>query len=64
MEQKTTIGRAAAILGRLREPSTMAGLSALAMLLGAPPGVPELAVQAVAGVAGLLAVVLPEKGRS
>lgn len=54
---------AAAVIERLREPSTMAGLSALALLFGAPPGVPEAAVQGAAAVAGILAVLLPEKGR-
>lgn len=51
------------ILARLREPSTMAGLSALLLVAGVPPGVPEAAVQGVAAVAGLLAVLLPERGR-
>ncbi|MDN3544664.1 hypothetical protein QWZ02_09410 [Kinneretia asaccharophila] len=59
----TTKRRAAAILARLREPSTMAGLSALALLAGVPPGVPEAAMQGIAAVAGLLAVLLPEGGR-
>jgi hypothetical protein len=54
---------AGSLLNRLREPSTMAGLSALALLAGAPPGVPEAAVQGVAAVAGLLAVLLPEGRR-
>lgn len=46
---------------RLREPSTAAGLSVLLVLLGVPPGVPELAGQVVAGLLGLAAVLLPEK---
>lgn len=50
------------ILSRLREPSTMAGLSVLATILGAPPGTIDLVAQVVAGVAGLAAVALPEKG--
>jgi flagellar biosynthesis component FlhA len=48
---------------RLREPSTMAGLSALLVLFGVPPGVPELAGQVIAGLAGLAAVFLPEAGK-
>lgn len=45
---------------RLREPSTMAGLGALAVLFGMPPGTVELAYQVVGGVAGLAAIVIPE----
>lgn len=48
-------------LKRLREPSTMAGLSALAMIVGMPPGTIDLATQVLAGVAGLAAVLIPEK---
>lgn len=56
---KTTL---LAVAQRLREPSTMAGLSVLFALFGVPPGVPELAGQVIAGVAGLAAVLMPEKG--
>lgn len=49
------------ILNRLREPSTWAGLSALGLLLGVPPGTFDAAGQLVAGVAGLAAIFLPEK---
>lgn len=49
------------ILARLREPSTMAGLSALALIFGVPAGVPDMLVQVGAGLAGLLAVFMPEK---
>lgn len=48
-------------VNRLREPSTMAGLSALALIFGAPAGLSDAAVQAAAGLAGVLAVLLPEK---
>jgi hypothetical protein len=48
------------ILARLREPSTIAGVSALAVLAGLPPGTVDAAAAAVAGVAGLVAVLLPE----
>lgn len=48
------------LMTRLREPSTMAGISALCLLFGVPAGVPELVGQVVAGVAGLAAVLLPE----
>jgi hypothetical protein len=47
-------------LKRLREPSTMAGLGAIAMLFGVPPGTLDLASQAVAGVLAVAAIVLPE----
>ncbi len=50
------------LLSRLREPSTMAGLSALAIVFGAPAGAVDSAAQIAAGVAGLLAVALPERG--
>lgn len=50
------------IIKRLREPSTMAGLAVLATLLGMPPGVADITVQAVAALAGLAAVLLPEGG--
>ncbi len=48
------------ILKRLREPSTMAGLAVLATIAGMPPGTADLTVQAVAALAGLAAVMLPE----
>lgn len=50
------------VLARLREPSTMAGLAALGVVLGMPPDTVNVVVQAVAAVAGVLAVFLPEKG--
>lgn len=49
-----------AFLNRLREPSTWAGLSALGVLFGVPPGTFDLAAQVVIGVAGLAGVVMPE----
>jgi hypothetical protein len=50
------------ILQRLREPSTWAGVAALGLIFGLPPGTIELVGQVVGGVAGLAAIVLPEKG--
>lgn len=47
-------------LRRLREPSTLAGLSALGMLAGLPPGTLDMSLQILAGVAGLAAVVIPD----
>jgi hypothetical protein len=49
------------ILARLKEPSTYAGLSGLAMALGISTHIYEAAAVAVAGVAGLVAVILADK---
>jgi hypothetical protein len=45
---------------RLREPSTMAGLSALALLFGTPAGTVDLLTQVLGGVAAAGAILLPE----
>ena len=45
---------------RLRQPSSMAGLSALLLLAGIPPGTVDLAIQAGAALAALLAVVIDD----
>jgi hypothetical protein len=50
------------LLARLREPSTLAGLSCLAILLGGDAVKADMATQAVAGVLGLAAAVLPDQG--
>jgi hypothetical protein len=47
-------------VARVREPSTMAGLSALALLLGVPAGTIDLSAKAVGAVLALGAVFLPE----
>ena len=49
------------LMQRLREPSTMAGLSAIALMVGVQPGVIDASVQLVAGAVAVLAVVLPER---
>lgn len=49
------------ILQRMREPSTWAGISALGLVFGLPPGTIDLLGQVVAGVAGLAAVALGDK---
>lgn len=49
------------ILKRLREPSTWAGISALGLIFGLPPGTIELVGQVVGGAAGLAAIFLGEK---
>lgn len=48
-----------AIVSRLREPSTMAGLSALAAMF-MPPELAAAGGQVAAGLLAVLAVVLPE----
>ena len=44
----------------MREPSTWAGLGIIATMLGVPPGTFELVTQLGLGLAGLVAVALPE----
>jgi len=48
------------ILDRLRQPSTVAGLSAIGVLVGVPPGTIDLVGQAVIGVAGIVGVLTDE----
>lgn len=48
------------LLARLREPSTWAGISALGLIFGLPPGTVDLAGQVIGGVAGLAAIMLGE----
>lgn len=48
------------ILKRLKEPSTLAGLSVLGVLFGLPPGTVEVVTQAVTAVAAVAAIALPE----
>lgn len=50
----------AALLRRLREPSSMAGLSALLLLAGAAAPTVALVAQAAAGVLGVAAIFIPE----
>jgi hypothetical protein len=51
------------ILSRLKEPSTFAGLSGLALALGVSGELYHAAAAAIAGVAGLVAVLLAEKSK-
>ena len=51
------------VLSRLREPSTYAGLSALALALGVSGELYSAASAALAAVAGLVAVVLGEQAK-
>lgn len=50
-------------LARLKEPSTYAGLSGLAMAFGISNELYAAASSAVAAIAGLVAVVLAEKAK-
>jgi hypothetical protein len=47
-------------LKRLREPSTWAGIAALGMIFGLPPGSVEAVGQLIGGAAALGAIFLPE----
>ena len=49
------------LLNRLKEPSTLAGLSALGMLFGLPPGTIDAVGQVVAGGLAVAAIVRKEK---
>jgi hypothetical protein len=51
-------------LRRLKQPSTMAGLSALGLLFGIAPGTLDVIGQVVVALAGVLAIVLDEQGPS
>ena len=51
------------VLARLKEPSTYAGLSGLALALGVSGELYSAASAALAAVAGLVAVVLAEKAK-
>ena len=50
-------------LSRLKEPSTYAGLSGIALALGVSGDLYTAASSAIAAVAGLVAIVLAEKAK-
>jgi len=52
------------IISRLKEPSTFAGLSGIALALGVSGELYNAAAAAIAGVASLAAVILAEKAKS
>lgn len=52
------------IINRLKEPSTWAGVSALGVLAGIPPGTLDLIAQVGIGAAGLLSIVLKDRGNA
>lgn len=49
------------LAARLREPSTWAGISALGLIFGLPPGTVEATGQVIGAVAAVGAIVLAEK---
>ena len=51
------------ILSRLKEPSTFAGLSGIALALGVSGELYNAAAGAIAGVAGLIAVLMADKAK-
>lgn len=55
--------KAISILKRIREPSTWAGIAALGLIFGLPPGTIEAVGQVIGGVAALGAIFLPEAER-
>jgi hypothetical protein len=48
------------VLRRLKEPSTLAGISVIGVLFGLPPGTIETGAAAVSAVASVFAIFLPE----
>ena len=48
------------LIQRLREPSTWAGISAMGLLFGLPPGTIDAVGMVLGGVAALGAIFLPE----
>lgn len=52
------------IISRLKEPSTYAGLSGIAIALGVSSELYSAVAAALAGIAGLAAVILAEKGKA
>lgn len=52
--------KAIQVMQRLREPSTWAGLSALALLFGVPPGTIDAVGMLLGGAAAVGAILLPE----
>ena len=51
------------LIKQLREPSSLAGLSALAILAGRGAGEAQAWAEAAGAVLGVLAVLVPEKGK-
>lgn len=49
------------LIDRFKEPSSWAGIAALAVLAGVPPETANVVVQAVGAVAAAAAILMPEK---
>jgi hypothetical protein len=52
------------ILKRIKEPSTWAGITAIGLLFGLPPGTLDAVGMLVTGVGAVAAIVLPEAGNA
>ena len=52
------------LLDRLKEPSTQAGLSALGLIFGLPPGTVDIAYQVASAALAIAAIVRKEKGNA
>lgn len=52
------------LFDRLKEPSTLAGLSALGMMFGLPPGTMDAVGQIIAGGLAIAAIVRKENGNA
>lgn len=48
------------LLNRIKEPSTWAGITALGLLFGLPPGTVDAVGTLVAGVGAVAAILMPE----
>lgn len=55
--------KAIRMIQRLREPSTWAGIAALGLIFGLPPGTIEAVGQIIGGAAALGAIFLPEASK-
>lgn len=53
-----------AIINRLKEPSTWAGLAVLGTVFGLPPGTVDAVGMVVGGLASLVAIFAPEGGKN
>jgi hypothetical protein len=52
------------ILKRIKEPSTWAGITAMGLLFGLPPGTLDAVGMLITGVGAVAAIVMPEAGNA